>query len=329
MQNYLKTTALTLSLALFGVIPAQANDNKQVWGGGSPDASFYSGEYVPFVIETLNGVRLSGYSWAGKSQGTTQNAQMVTENPTHLAVGQHDVLKSLQKSNEYNFTILHENLGYECAYLVTKNENYSTFGHVLANSWDITIGTGGEKSGSFATLQNLQTLFPDLETAKIEHSGGMNDIVDDVVSGDTTFGFFIMRPDPQSSIFEKIAENELTMVPVVDFNLEDQYQIKKLKIENGGLFGSSQYHTTACTTVSLITGDVDNVSDPRNKRRLEETIKRVGSLDSEKLRKKMVERTSSWGDFLDNIKSVTAEKTRNLMEASKNAVDNARKNLSN
>src|SRR5687768_3066380 len=94
--------------------PAIANDLKKVWGGGPQNVSAYSGVYVPLLIDILNSQRLTGYQWGGISAGTLQNVKMVHDNPTHLALAQHDLLEQLK--DEYKFTVVKPNVGPECLY---------------------------------------------------------------------------------------------------------------------------------------------------------------------------------------------------------------------
>jgi hypothetical protein len=70
--------------------------DRVVWGGGDPaKGSVYSAAYVPQLIKGLESERLPGYAWGGPTQGTVDNAERVTRNPTHLAVGQRDILMQL------------------------------------------------------------------------------------------------------------------------------------------------------------------------------------------------------------------------------------------
>ena len=103
-----------------------ADNLKKVWGGGPPHASAYSGVYVPILIEQLSNQRLSGYQWGGLSAGTLQNVKTVHENPTHLALAQRDLLETLKA--EYKFTVIKDDIGPECLYMVTKNIAYSNWG---------------------------------------------------------------------------------------------------------------------------------------------------------------------------------------------------------
>lgn len=137
------TTGL-LSIAAVAVVSTSASaDPKTVWGGGAQGESTYTDKYVPQVISGLDSVRMSGYKWSGKSEGTMMNLEKVTENPTHLAVVQKDLAEANKDNNALDYKILHDNIGPECLYKITKSPNYTNFGHVLGNSWDLTLVTGG------------------------------------------------------------------------------------------------------------------------------------------------------------------------------------------
>ena len=92
MKMTIRLPALTAALAVAMVVAARADEvnPKTVWGGGPAASSAYTANYVPKVIEILQAQHLSGYAWGGVSQGTIANAEMVTDHPTNLAVGQSD-----------------------------------------------------------------------------------------------------------------------------------------------------------------------------------------------------------------------------------------------
>jgi hypothetical protein len=93
MKMTIRLPALTAALAVAMVVAARADEvnPKTVWGGGPAASSAYTANYVPKVIEILEAQHLSGYAWGGVSQGTIANAEMVTDHPTNLAVGQSDL----------------------------------------------------------------------------------------------------------------------------------------------------------------------------------------------------------------------------------------------
>jgi hypothetical protein len=165
MKMTIRSPALTAALAVAMVVAARADEvnPKTVWGGGPAASSAYTANYVPKVIEILEAQHLSGYAWGGVSQGTIANAEMVTEHPTNLAVGQSDLFALIKdqpipgrEGTKYQFTVVKPDMGPECLYLVTNDESYKTFGDVVGNGWQLGVVTGGEKSGSFGTWKVLQ-----------------------------------------------------------------------------------------------------------------------------------------------------------------------------
>lgn len=307
-----------------------------VWGGGAKGASTYTDVYVPQVISVLSTQQLAGYSWGGPSDGTIANAGNVTKNPTNLAVGQFDLLKDLNgkpmpDGTPYQFTILATDIGPECLYLVTGQPGYNTFGDFLGNAFQVTVATGGALSGSFGTFKNLQSIYPDLQDVQVDNVGSALDIIGAVQSGKDTHGFFVMRPDPQSATFKAIADAGLTIIPVVDFGLQDEYKFLNLKVANGGFLGiggQAKTVTTACTSVALITGDPNSPAaqtlSPRDQKRLQVTIQRVGTLQADVLRPNI----SSWADMWDSLTEVAQDQAQAAMEASKKALDDILKQTS-
>ena len=335
-RSVLLATVAVIGL-VFAAIPNSAfaaDPDELVWGGGQPAASAYSGKYVPYIIEQLDKARLSGYEWGGVSDGTAFNAEKVTDHPTHIGAGQLDILKRIKgkpilgrEGVNYSFTVIKENLGPECLYLVTKDKNYTTLGHVVGNAWDVSIATGGEKSGSFGSLQVLQEKFPDLKDVTVAHVGGNDKIIEAVTTSKHPFGFFVMRPDPTNQIFKTIIDNGLTLVPVLDFELEDTYTFPDLKIANSGIMSDAVYHTTACTSVALITGDPSTVAvdNTRAKRRLEETIARMGALSSDIMLQEATAKFTTWRDYADSFRAVGSDQLAKLKQASANAFEAAKK----
>lgn len=333
--------ALAAAVAAFSAPLALARDEGKliIWGGGAPGKSVYTDVYVPHLVKILADNALSGYQWGGTSDGTLDNAVRVSQNPTHLAVGQLDLLRALARqpgtsadafvptplpdgTGNYAITILAENIGPECLYLVTNQPGYETFGDFLGNTWQATVATGGELSGSYGTWQVLANLYPAMTEAIVNNVGGATDIIAAVEGGTATHGFFIMRPDPQSDTFKAIADAKLTIVPVVDAGLEGSYDFFDLKVANGWLFGEAKTVTTACTSVALITGSPDGTATQalsvRDQKRLKATIDRIAAVPPDALKPNI----SSWQDMFDSLKAVGADKLGEMMEASKTALEN-------
>lgn len=328
LHSLLIAAAALASLALPVMAQEKPVDPQTIWGGGAAGASVYTDVYVPHLVATLEQNRLAGYHSGGISKGTLYNAQMVSDNQTNLAVGQLDLLRGLNgqprpdgKGN-FAFTILAENIGPECLYLVTPLPGYNTFGDFLGNAWQATIATGPELSGSLGTLQHLAVLYPTINEAIVTPVGSAKAIVEALTSDQGfTHGFFVMRPDPQSETFKLIADAKLNIVPIVDFGLEGEYEFLDLKVQNGGIFSAAKTMTTACTSVALITGDPASAQGqalpPRLQKRLQATISTVAAIPPATLKPSI----SSWADMWDSIKSVTGDKAKELMEASKTALE--------
>jgi hypothetical protein len=329
MKMTIRVTALGAALAVAMGAAARADEGniKAVWGGGAAASSAYTANYVPKVIEVLDSQHLSGYAWGGVSQGTVANAEMVTQHPTNLAVGQLDIFTLIKdqpipgrEGMKYQFTIVKPDMGPECLYLITQDKSYKTFGDVIGNGWQLGVITGGEKSGSFGTWNVLAAVYPDLKAMPVTHAAAIGDIVEAVKQRKDSVGFFVMRPDPDSDVFKAIADADLTIVPVVDFDLEGKYKFMSLKVSHGWSGGKEVQ--TACTTVALITGDPGsaNLTSDSDKRRLAETIKRMSAVDP----KSFQPDASSWRDMWDSIASYSTEQATSLMDQSKKALADLR-----
>jgi hypothetical protein len=287
---------LVVVTLVFWASGSKAQDaNKLVWGGGDPAASAYSGVYVPRVIDVLGQNALSGYTWGGVSPGTVANAIKITKAPTNLAVGQWDILRDLKGkpmpdgSGNFAFTVVAQNIGPECLYMVTKQPGYKTWGDVVGNAWQIDLATDSALSGSMGTWQVLQGIYPDLAALEL---------------------------------FKKIADNHMIFVPVVDFDLQDKYDFESLKVAYGGLFGQDAYVNTACTSVALITGDPATLPEGSAlSKRLKATIDRISKVPPGDLKPNL----ATWQDMWGSIKAIAADDTKQMMEASKKALDDLAK----
>ncbi len=291
---------------------APAAEDYLFWGGGDPKVSSYSGKIVPVLLELLAQQRVSLYQWGGPTEGTLDNIERVQANPTHMAVGQGDVLRKYGEG----ITVLKERVADECLYLVGREE--ATLGDVVATAIFSRVATGGEKSGSYLSWKILSELIPELGDAEVIPVGGSDKIVAAVANGEADYGFFVMRPDPENPVFKEIRGKSLELIPVVSFELEGAYQFLELKVSYGGIFSSAQYHPTACTSVVWFTGDPAKI-EGRAQRRLEKIVEIVRRLPDEEVRQQVAEQFASWRDYLDSVRAVAADRLRALKEKAKEA----------
>lgn len=321
-MKHLTLIAALAAIFITGIAHA-ADGDLNVWGGGDPKTSAYSGVYVPRIIEILSKNALAGYSWGGTSAGTLDNAEKIKAHPTNLAVGQWDLLSQFPAPQP--FTVIAQDIGPECLYMVTKAEGYNTWGDVIGNTWQMDIATGGELSGSYGTFKILQSLYPDLADDQLNSpvqklDAGADAIVQAVIDDKATHGFFVQRPDPNSELFKKIADKKLKFVPIVDYGLEGKYTFQSLKVAYGGFLSSDKSINTACTSVALITGDPSTLTGGQQKR-LQATIDRLSKVPPSELKPNL----STWQDMWDNLKIITGQTATDLMEQSKIALENVLK----
>lgn len=317
----IKKVAFGLTAAML-TLPVYAND-KLVWGGGDPESSAYSGTYVPHGIKMMDEVKLKGYKWAGISEGTKYNVEMVNTHLTHLAYVQDDISEAMNGQpmpngdGTYSFTKLFKNLGWECFYMISHDSDYDYLGDIVGNAWDLTMFTGGKKSGSFGSLEVLQGVYPEMDFVDLIHVNDNLEILRNVKSTPGSAGFIAMRPDPSNDVFKemtKMVKDGMSLIPVIDLDIDELYEYHNLKIANGGLWGDPIFHDTACTTVSMITGDPGKLDGPDDKRakRLNATIERLSNLSEEQ----MTPSVKSWRDTFDSMKSVSASKLSEIKENS-------------
>lgn len=326
MKHFILLSTLALSVSFAGTISSfAAEGDLNIWGGGDPKTSAYSGVYVPRVKEILSQNALSGYDWGGVSAGTADNVEKVKAHPTNLALGQWDLLS--QYPDPKPFTVIAQNIGPECLYMVAAAnlEGYNTWGDVIGNAWQMDVATGTELSGSYGTWKILQSIYPELADGEMNTptkllDGGADAIIQAVIDGKATHGFFVQRPDPNSPVFKKIAEAKLHFVPVVDYGLEGKYDFQSLKVENGGFFGGAKNVNTACTSVALFTGDPNVVTGGQQKR-LKATIERLSKVPADNFKPNL----ATWRDMWDNITAVTGSTAIDMMEASKKALEDIAK----
>ena len=141
--------------------------------------------------------------------------------------------------------------------------------------------------------------------------GNSLEIVNAVLNDKAVFGFFVMRPDPNNSVFAEINKAGLKMIPVVDFDIEELgYQYLSLKVAYGGVFSNPDVITTACTSVAIITGHPVNADQSNNRvsKRLQATIQRLSALPDQAFKPQ----SKSWRDMFDNLKLATPDVVQNL-----------------
>lgn len=284
MNKGIFVSVMLASTAMMATV-ACADDLKLVWGGGKPEASAYSGTYVPMAIDNLRDARLAGYAWGGVSEGCVANMQKVTDNPTNLAICQGDMVEAAANKAAYKYTIIREDLGFECGYMATALPGYDNFGHILGNAFDLTVHTTGLNSGSMGSFRYLSEIFPDLGDVTVVNHANSKEAAEaakaDADKGMASVAFFVQRPDPDNATFQYIADTKMTFVPVVDLELEDKYTFPELPVENAawmGFGGDPKTVVTACTKVVLITGDPANLPADASSgvvKRLDETISRL------------------------------------------------------
>ncbi len=333
----MKKMLLATSVIALLASSAHADDLKKVWGGGDKDVSVYSGTYVPLAIDNLTKARLAGYEWGGKSDGCVANLQKVTENPTNVAICQGDIVESEASKAAYKYTVVRSDLGYECLYATTALPGYDNFGHILGNAFDLTVHTTGAASGSMGSWARLKEIFPDLgDVTIVNHSNDKEAVAAAKVDADkgvSSIAFFVKRPDPENATFEFISENKMTFIPVVDFDIEDKgYSFPELPVENAGwgalVGGKVKRVTTACTMVTLVTGDPAALPADASsgvKKRLNETIARLREQPAADWQPKEGWYTKMMNDIADTAPSKLAE----LKKAAKDTVDSLGQQLTN
>lgn len=278
------------AFSLASTAEAQTGPRNAIYTGGQAGA--YHSLFCPQIPGPLAKAYFPGYNCT-TSAGTIENIQRVLANPKQIGFVQYDVLaRQISEKPELSSKItVMKQLACEGLWIVTKNPSIKNYGDVLGYARRIPFVLPPENSGSTATFQYLQSVDKDgLGRARnIRHVQSAAQVIEQVANGNGgEVGFFVQFADPTNANIKAISERNLSVIPVVNRELvqakvndREVYQVQTFSLTAGGFFKKGNEVTTACTPVSIITGNPAAFTDKNDQDDQRDMIQRVGDMPSE------------------------------------------------
>jgi len=311
-----KRWLVTIFLTLCASLPASA---EQLLTGGSSGA--YYNDIGPRVHEVLNRALFRYPLVEGK--GSVGNFNAILEQPTVVALGQHDVYALMNKQNPGQVVSVPTQVR-ECLFAVTANPGIAGenpgdgWGNMMSLARRLRVALPGAESGSAKTFEFIQTVNDSLaQVGTIEQYPSTSDMVDAVVADEVDVGFFVQMPDTRNELFKKIKEHELSWIGVGDRAMLNQtvdgesiYSVDTVPVEaTWGGFGTPMTLTTTCTQVVIMTGDPAR-ADVEDRTTLQDQVALLQEHRGE------YEPEANWyQDMTDKIRSVGKDAKDTLLES--------------
>ncbi|MEL6746501.1 MAG: hypothetical protein AAFO79_01605 [Pseudomonadota bacterium] len=274
-------------LACAAVGAAQAN---QINTGGVNGA--YFSNFCPPVSERLKQSQLD-YA-CNPTAGSRENIERIADNPSEIGFAQADIyLLESQIAGAEKFQILRNDIARECLFIVTKNQEITSFGEVSALAEYVNFVLPPEQSGSAATFELLRQIDPNgLGKARnVTYARSTDEALDAALSQDDTFTLFVQFPNGNNPRFKKIAEQKGAVVPVLDRAIlrqevrgEKIYFAQQTEIENPKFVREAREVVTACTPIVLFTGASNLIEDDEARRDHQDLVRTVKAIPADDLR---------------------------------------------
>lgn len=259
--------ALIASFALAIASSVTAMAANPIYTGGVRGS--YFGSFGPLLLDLLDS-EFFDYELQ-TSSGSGENIDRVLENPLAIGMVQSDVLafrSTLNSEVANQVTVIRADIAHECLYAVTLEVNLgrlANWGDVVAYSHRLRFVSGPENSGSAQTFRFLQTIEGRLANVReMNHLESTDAAIQAVIDGTADIAFFVQFPDTSNPRFERINEERLAFVPVVDRamlrqtlpNGDRTYVPLDVKVTSADLLSWRGVNRilTACTPLSYISG---------------------------------------------------------------------------
>ena len=276
----------------------------------------YTNDFCPEVQTVLTGGWFEHRCVVTK--GTGDNVSRVLINPKHVALGQMDVVAQKMVENPGKLAVAENTkIGFECLYAVTNSPQVQTLNGINPR---VPVALPSKKSGSTATFEILQGLDPNGlgKLRRITYYDSAMDAVDAVVSKSAAIAFFVQFANTGNAVFEKINDNDLTFIPVINRNIlrfsvgeQRVYMPKQVKVTDAGFswtefsINKSNLIFTTCTPLVLFTGNPEEMTGADKIDQLD-VLTLLGSVPRPQ--------TKKWSDIFSNAIDVSSEVLDNLVE---------------
>lgn len=314
--------ALTTTIGTFSTTAQAEGLNFDIYTG-EKTGTYYS-KICPAIKKeaSKNGVELN----CKTSAGSLDNLDKVLDKPSDFGLSQFDqfALKYSNQSNQTIYTPIHDDIGTECLFMVTKNKLISNFGDVVASAPYLNFILPPEKSGHAGTFKYLQSIDPDGlgKATKVSFASSTEDAITQTLTSKDNVTLFVQTADPKSALFSLVNKNKGHFVPVISKEVLAQvvkgtkvYRAQETAVSNPKWHKSGTKVITSCTPIMLFTGKSLKIQDAAQKTDHEKAIAKLTAIPAEKLRPQQGWFSKLW----NNSKALSAKGVEGLVDTAEKA----------
>ena len=314
--------ALTTTIGTFST-SAQAADQAFDLYTGEKSGAYYN-KICPAIKKeaSKNGVELN----CKTSAGSLDNLDKVFDKPDNFGLSQFDqfALKYSNQSNQTMYTPIHDDIGTECLFMVTKNKLISNFGDVVASAPYLNFILPPEKSGHAGTFKYLQSIDPDGlgKATKVSFAASTEDAITQTLTSKDNVTLFVQTADPKSALFSLVNKNKGHFVPVISKEVLSQvvkgtkvYRAQETEVTNPKWHKSGTKVITSCTPIMLFTGKSLKVQNPAVKKSHETAVAKLTAIPAKNLRPQQGWFSKLW----NNSKALSAKGVEGLVDSAEKA----------
>lgn len=260
------------------------------------------------------------------SAGSLENLDQILDRPSNLALSQYDQFALIYKnqSNQFSFKTIHDDIGSECLFMVTKNKLINNLGDVAASAPYLNFILPPEKSGHAGTFKYLQAIDPAGlgKATKVSFANSTEDAITQTLTSEDNVTLFVQTADPKNALFNIVNKNKGHFVPVISKEVLAQevkgrkvYKAEETSVSNPKWHKSGTKVITACTPIIFFTGKSLKVRNPSRKKAHENMVVKLTAIPVENLRPK-----AGWFSKLWNSsKALSAKGIEGLVNSAEKA----------
>ncbi len=252
------------------------------------ESGAYQNDFCPGLKKALEAAKLT-YDCAASS-GSVENITRVLERPEDIGFAQFDIFaREAPKFGGEPLTVIRNDFGRECLFMVTSNKHIKTFGEVSALAEHLSFVLPPEGSGSAATFEFLQKIDPEGlgKARKIAYAASTDEAIARALAGpDDQITLFVQFPDPNNPRFKAIDEASGQFIPVIDrailrqeVNGQKVYYAQETEISNPKFLKKGETVITSCTPLTIFTGSAERIADPVARANHQDMILTIRDLD--------------------------------------------------
>lgn len=252
------------------------------------ESGAYHKDFCPGLEKSLADAKLNFK--CTPSEGSIDNIARVLADPKQIGFAQFDIFaRETAKRGGAPLTLIRDDIGRECLFMVTRNKTFKTYGEVAALAPHLRFVLPPQGSGSTATFEYLQKIDPEGlgKARKISYAASADDALDQALSSeDDLVTLFVQFPDPNNARFKVIDEKAGQFIPVIDRAILRQeiggqkiYYAQETEISNPKFLKKGETVITSCTPVTLFTGAPEKIGAGVDRANHEDMIRTVKALD--------------------------------------------------